>query len=501
MIGSRPGYLCLVSLLLASAPLSAADHALLIGGGPEPEQSQVSIERNIIWIDRLLRQRAFASQQLLFTAGTDQAVDIIEQQPDDANIRHWLPLARLFGAQHDALAHYRPNEVPHIEGQSSATEVANTLAQSLGRLQQGDSLLLVYNGHGGWESDDPSENTLRLWGNSLLDVRKFSRITRLRPTGTTLRYIMPQCFSGGFVRNIADDVVHPDPQHIDTQQCGFFSVPDNMESEGCTRSIDSTQYRDYSTWFFAALSGNTRHGKPIKPALPADTPVTLADAHTWAYINGVSTDIPFTSSEYFLELWQPWYTRWHTAGQPDENNPYYQTALALANKLQIPVDTPATMAKAAIEARQTLREAIARTNAQLDELREQEAAIRNNMLQTFDQLWPAARHPYSAAYQALLQNQAEQMLDWIARHPRYPALEQLQQKIEQTQQHRLELRRQAAGHARLQRMLKLASIRDHFDRQANAEARSTYAALRQCESWALPEQTQQIAPDYTSASR
>ena len=478
-----------------SLPLPAADHFLMIGGGPMPQQSQVSIEQNIQWIDALMRQRPFRSRQLLFTSGDKKMSDIIEQPENNADIQHWLPLARLFGEVEDGKSRFRPNLISRVDGESTASAVSNTLAKTMSTLHKGDSLFVVYNGHGGWESPDPSKNTLRLWKDTQLNVRSFSHIAQLRPKGTILRYVMPQCFSGGFAQSIASNVVHPDPEHIDGEQCGFFSVPDNMESEGCTRSINSLGYRDYSTWFFAALTGATRqNGGVEKTPIEKPGPITLTDAHNWAYVHGRSTDIPFTTSEFFLELWQPWYVRWQSIKTPSASNPYFQTALELAKVLKLKSRSLPKLASIAIKRQQDLRQLLERSHQKLRELGDQEEKLRNRMLQAFLQYWPSAGQPYSAAYYELISTQADDMLYWITTQPQYPLLEMLQNDMDQVKQDSLEIRREAAGYARLHRMLKLATIREFFDRQASSKARKTYQALRHCEAWTLPTFKTNAAP-------
>ena len=57
-------WLMTLTLLL---PLAAAarDALFVVGGGPLPEESQVSIERNVRWIERLTKNR-FPQSRLLF---------------------------------------------------------------------------------------------------------------------------------------------------------------------------------------------------------------------------------------------------------------------------------------------------------------------------------------------------------------------------------------------------------------------------------------------------
>ena len=476
----------LLATLCATGPVLAGDRLMIVGGGPLPEESQVSIERNVIWIDGLTQTPGYAERRLLFTAGPEKVKDVIEQRRGDAALRRYLPLSRIFGEQYDALSVFRANRLDRIDAPATAASVDRQLAETLAALRGGDSLWFIYNGHGGMESSDPSENTLRLWNDSTLDARRFATLLRARPTNTVVRAFMPQCFSGGFASALALNPESPSADHIDRLQCGFYSVPANQESEGCTVSVDAGEYRDYSTFFFAALTGRTRQGEPLAVETADGGPPTLLDAHRWAYVNGHSTDLPFTSSEYFLELWQPWYTRWQSIGTPADDNPYFPVALTIAGRLGIDADTPATLAAAAARLRRDAEQRAATTRASRDRLSTEEEALRRIVLNDFLHHYPEALFPYNARWNQRLRADESKIIDRITGHPDYPKLARLQDDLERLDRELLERERERAMVLRLQRMLRLTTIHDLFMRQADEPARQTYAALRGCESWRPP---------------
>ena len=475
----------LLHLALLPTTLLGGDALFIVGGGPLPEESQVSIERNVIWIDALTETPAFDTRRLLFTAGAKKVKDIVEQRRDDSDLRTFLPLSRIFGEQHDALSIFRPNRLRKIDAPATAASVDRQLSATLAGLRRGDSLWFIYNGHGGMESSDPSENTLRLWNDSTLDVRRFATILRARPTGVTVRSFMPQCFSGGFARSIAMNPAQPSPEGIDTLQCGFYSVPHNQESEGCTISVDSGEYRDYSSYFFAALSGRTREGNAVELDAPDSRP-TLLDAHRWAYVNAASTDIPFSSSEYFLELWQPWYLRWQTVRAVDGDNPYFRTALALAKKLGIESTGLHELATVSDEGRATLQTEIDEIRRRLDGAVADEKGLRETLLNDFLQQYPEALFPYNGKWVEAIKARGGQIAETIRNHPDYPRLARLQEKIDRLDQQLLDAERASTPYLRIERMLKLATIFEQFKRHADAAARDRYEALIACESWTPP---------------
>lgn len=476
----------LLALALLPLSLAARDNLLIVGGGPQPKESQVSIERNIIWIGRLTRD-AFASRHLLFTAGPDRVKDVVERQADNPKLQDFLPLSRIFGKRHDALSVFRTNRLPRIDAPATSSSVEQNLSSALSDLKPGDSLWFIYNGHGGMQSAAfPSKNTFRLWNNTTLNAQQFASLLQSRPDGISVRSFMPQCFSGGFATSIALTPEKPSASAIDPLQCGFYSVPSNQESEGCTISVDSGEYRDYSTYFFAALSGKRRDGSPVTVETSDNGRPTLLDAHRWAYINSASTDIPFSSSEYFLELWQPWYLRWQSVVTPDENNPYFRTALTLAKKVGIDDTQFHRLARISDERYLELQREINATRQQLDKTSIAEKTRRKRLLNDFLQHYPEAQFPYNSAWNTLIQKQGNEILDWIRQHPDYAELARLQDGLDRLEQQLLEQERAATPYLRIKRMLKLTTIHQQFQRHSTQAEKDTYLALLDCESWIPP---------------
>ncbi len=476
---------------LLSPPLSAGDHLLLVGGGPVPQDSQVSIESNVIWIDRILRERGFDSKEVMFAGGDNGAPDVVLHAPERAEVQRWLPLARIHGEPHAGVASFRRNQLAGIARKADADAVDEALRQALGGLGPDDSLWFVFNGHGAWGAPNATHNALRLWGETALDVKTYADRLAQTPAGATVRHFLPQCFSGGFVRALFKDPAQPRADAVRPGQCGFFAVPENLESEGCTPGVDVGEYRDYSNFFFAALDGRTRLGGALArdPDVNGDGRVSLSEAHGYAYTEGFSTDMPFATSEYFLELWQPWYVRWQSALKPAADDPYLRRAWRLAEVLGMRATSATALARAALASRRALEQAAAEQLRLIEQIAEHEHTVRTELLAAFLLAWPAAAQPYSHAYVALLESEAEPMLAWIRALAEYPVLEALQIELEQAHLQLLDGQRRITAFARVHRMLKLATLRTHFERTASAEARATLAALEACENWVPPAPT------------
>lgn len=475
-------------LLLAASTAQAADSYVVFGGGPSPDSSQVSIEKNAIWIDEVLRQRAFTHSDVLFGAGTQGAADVVLHAPDDTDILRWLPLARLYGKQQEARTKYRANQVTRSSGDFGKERVTALLDKNIQSLQNGDNLLLVYSGHGSYEPPDVSRNALRLWGETPLSVNDLTRLLDKTPQGATVRYVLPQCFSGAFTRGIVRNPSKPRLDEVATNRCGFVAVDERTIAEGCTAGIDAGDYRDYATYFVAALAGQTRLGEALtrQPDLDGDGKVSLSEAHDYAYTEGFSTDVPRSTSDYYLELWEPWYTRWHTFVSLSDANPYWQTAQRVRDKLGIDATTPAAIAKVALAKRRELERAIADKQSAHDDAHTQTEKLRKDLLKRFLIAWPNAMHPQSAAYAHFIQQQADAALAWITTQPDYAQLAARQDSAQQDTLAILDLRRQQAQYTRILRALRLAAIRENFTRLANKTEHDQYTALTTCEAWTPP---------------
>src|SRR5690606_37790820 len=233
-----------------------------------------------------------------------------------------------------------------------------------------------------------SKNALRLWGEVHLDANEFDAALDIAPAGATVRYVLPQCYSGGFTRSILSNPARPTISGFKPNRCGFFSVDERNLAEGCTAGIDAGDYRDYATYFVAALAGQTRLAQPldIDPDANNDGQVSLAEAHIFAFTEGFSTDIPRSTSDYFLELWEPWYVRWHSFVPISRDNHYWLMAQRLATRLDIKSIDAHAMAMDALAQRQALAEEIEtqqekhdRNHAQAEQLQKD---LRRRFLRT-----------------------------------------------------------------------------------------------------------------------
>src|SRR2546423_15445897 len=81
----RPATVILIAVLLAAASrTSAADHFLTIGGGSSASNNQVSLEKNVLFLQRYLNASGLGSvpHEILFSDGNGGARDLQFEDPN-----------------------------------------------------------------------------------------------------------------------------------------------------------------------------------------------------------------------------------------------------------------------------------------------------------------------------------------------------------------------------------------------------------------------------------
>lgn len=282
------------------APGRAADHFLTIGGGDSPSYNQVSLEKNVLFFQRLLRdlEGPGIAHDIFFADGTAGSRDV-QYVADDQLPRVNLLLARLFNQEEGAHLRYRPHQIPGLRGPSTRRSIENWFDTTGRQLGDGDRLFIYFTGHGG--EGNPSRNTnFSLWNERSMTMFDFTSLLDRLSSKVNVVLIMVQCHAGGFA-----DVIFSNgragPRLSNARRCGFFATTSDRNAAGCTADISEDDYRDYSTYFFAALDGKTRTGQSVMtPDFDRDGRVSLAEAHAYTLLNADTIDLPLTSSDVLL---------------------------------------------------------------------------------------------------------------------------------------------------------------------------------------------------------
>lgn len=472
--------------LFLSAPVFAGDYIWLIGGGPSTQSSQGQIELNVKWEREVIaRQSPDAKLRVFYTDGNLPEKDVIVWQHPRESKDALQPLARVFGAQTHNGESYHSHTLPNVVGGTRADILITDLKKEFATLKRGDRALLIFYGHGTFEDKDVGLNALRLWDNTQLTARELESLLSVINPDVPVRFVLPQCFSGGFSR-----VMHPRGDDtrdlVQHNRCGFMSVPQNRESEGCSPSINVGDFRDYSTYFFAALDGRTRLGDKLAPGTAdrnGDGSVSLREAHLYSIATAMSVDSPRSTSEIFLEDWQPWYLRWLPVA-PVPGNVYQQLAAQLAVANSPPSNGRALMDALAASQKQTTSE---RDSMKLekDEIEKSVKKLQAVMRADVAKRWPEAMYPYTFNFYKFLRTQLDQVQEFIVRRADYPQLVNRQERILQLDTSILAADRKLAQFDKIIRLRRLSWLSGQFQRFANDKDRASYERLLACEETRL----------------
>ncbi|MDB5171766.1 MAG: hypothetical protein JWN51_539, partial [Phycisphaerales bacterium] len=299
---ARPvsGLLGFSIVILAASFALGGDHFLTIGGGDSPANNQVSLEKNVLFFHRLLTETEGKDvpQDVLFSDGAGKTRDLQMLAPDDPP-RINLLLARVFAGESELAFQFRPHDIPGVRGSSTRRGLEEWFNTTGAKLGEDDRLFIYFTGHGG--AGNPAQNTtLSMWCERPLTVTDFTKLLDKISPKTQVVLIMVQCHSGGFANVIFKDG-KPGPVLSPARRCGFFATTFDRNAAGCTPDTVEEDYKDYSTYFFAALGGKTRTGKRVEGCdLDGDGRVSLAEAHAHVLLHSDTIDIPVMTSDEFL---------------------------------------------------------------------------------------------------------------------------------------------------------------------------------------------------------
>lgn len=260
---------------------------LIVGGGPDRRNNQVAIESNVRYVYRLLPGNS--ATRVLFTDGDPKSRNVLYVGDDNR-------------------PHFRAPDVPRLDGASELIDVRTELRNLAASASQNPKtpVLLYFTGHGGPDdSGTYANNRYDLWNGEELSVKTLASTLRQFPAETPVALVMVECFSGAFA-NVLFEGGDPAGPLVDRNVCGFFaSVPQRMAA-GCTPNVNEADYHDFTGYFFAALSGSDRMGRPVPSAdYDHDGKIGMNEAFAYALIHDDSIDTPVCTSDAFLRRFVP----------------------------------------------------------------------------------------------------------------------------------------------------------------------------------------------------
>lgn len=293
--------MCLALSLIGCATTSGDTHLLLMGGGSEPKSNQISLEKNILYFHRVIGRLDLkdAHRDVLFANGDDPAQDDVQYLADASDAPQAMRMIDvLMGPGRSRSKTYRPHDIGGGEIETSPENINSwfdTHAQEVG---PDDRVLVYFTGHGSKGPKENKQNTsLRLWSKKAMRVQPFVGNLDKLDKQTPVVLVMVQCFSGGFA-NVIFNEGDPAKGLSDHNRCGFFASVHDRPAAGCTPHVNEADYKEYSSYFWAALSGEDRLGEPVdRPDYNGDGQTSYLEAHAFALIHSDSIDLSMSTSD------------------------------------------------------------------------------------------------------------------------------------------------------------------------------------------------------------
>ena len=284
-------------------PEERNSHFLTIGGGYSPSGNQVSLEKNIQYLQRVMAGlgRKNAPHTIYFADGNAKGRDLqfYDEKFEIPKIN--LYLAEFVGSTRGLWNQYRNHDIP-VNGPSKSAEIRKWFDAKGKKLSgEKDRLMIYFTGHGGRGDKKTPHNTIMyLWQDTNFRVNQFVTELDKLPKELPVTMVMVQCYSGGF-SNIIFKEGDPKKGLSDHNRAGFYATVQTRVAAGCTPDINEANYREYSTYFWEALYGQTRMGKKLeKPDYNDDGQTSYSEAHAYTILNSRTIDIPVKTSDAFL---------------------------------------------------------------------------------------------------------------------------------------------------------------------------------------------------------
>lgn len=480
----RPSAFLAAFILALNAVHGSADdlHVWLIGGGNNLENSQGQIEENVRWLENIFSGRGIQTRTYYTHGqGADGGHDVVYFAQPEERDPVLEPILRVYGQSLQYAQKTRTNSLSNIVGSTEKSALTDSLIEDFSQVGPDDSVLLVYNGHGDIDPDNTLHNNLLLWNDTSLNVAELHALFgHIRPEAE-LRFVLTQCFSGAFASLVYDS---PASTSLSPQsRCGFLAESDRRESEGCDLSTNQAEFRDYTTYFFAALNGKTRLGETIPTDeinLDGSGLVSFRDAHLYTLRNAHSSDLSRSTSEVYMERWQPWYLRWNSFGPRNPDSDYRHARDFVARQHQLPAKG---LARLRAE-RQLQAEELARTeqaHAHYREVRAHRDALQQALATALPDL-----ADINAEYLARMPDaELYQLAQVIQQSDLYPPLVQAQAAAEQATAEWQAAVRDRTQAKKIHRLARLARLEANFARYGSTEARRALERISSCEAGTL----------------
>ncbi len=480
--------LCVLVLTCDSA---AKDYFLTIGGGPSRETNQASLERNILFYQQLLASKGVLPAQhwIYFASGPSGGKDV--QTMDAASLPQANRLmAEFFGTERNLGLGYRTSEIAGVRGASTVDNIESWFRGVGSTLKAGDRLILYVTAHGEKSEDrrNPFETSIMLWNGEKLVVSELVRLLDTLPEGVRVVAVMVQCYTGGFARMIYDEA---DPENGLAKQnrSGFFATVHDREAAGCTPDVEEANYVEYSTYFWEALGGRSRTGKPVTPPdYDGDGKVSFAEAHAYTVIHADTIDLPLTTSNEFLSEESQFRDAEHPGLLPKET-PYekiYELATPAERAVleglskQLELSGNDRVAVAQREARAARRGRF-RSRGPGPSPRRRASQLRGTIAGDLKERWPELGNVLNPGSIELLTKRGKEFIEAVEGHPKY---KEYREQVELAEKEP-DPEKRRVKHERFLLTVQDVILRENLKRLNDAERLAQYEAIVAAEAGTL----------------
>lgn len=465
--------------LFGATHTATADEAVIIGGGYHLNASQGQIELNVQYAKDSLESKGL-NVTTYFTDGGNPGNDVFiqHQEPIDAT---YDALSRVLGNHVEQYKEYRSHNIDDVAGSTQREELLPNLHSYFSSATQPQ--WLIYNGHGRQSQSTPDQVTLELWNNTRLTAQELHE--ELKASSQPLRYAFTQCYSGGF-HSIAYEKSNNSLTPAKPLRCGFTAVSAYSLAEGCSASINTDDYRDYTTHFFAALTGFERNGDILlhEPDEDKSGDVSPREAHFYTLLNANSTDLSWSTSEDFLNRWEPWYLKWTPQTKTIPNNEYAKLFRELAKAQEIPLEDNSVN-----EVRNQLSTLTKNRHQLVQKINMSALAIktlRRDIAKPITAKWPAIMAPFTVGFQQLSkEGTLEEINAAIETDEKYALLLEQQNLMGELETSTVAIEREITQLEKLLHLRRMATLKDQLMKFGSETDIQSYQEFVACEELPL----------------
>ncbi|MEO1622039.1 MAG: Caspase domain-containing protein [Cyanobacteria bacterium J06632_3] len=264
-------------------PDNVSTYFATFAGGGAPSYNEIALEKNVLYFQRALNERGYSPElaHLFFANGNDGQATV--RYLDENNEQQ-----------------FKSPEIPELDGAATYENMLGWF-QSVAQTDKNCPSFFYFTGHGAYNRENEDNNWLILWEEAFVSVQDMAKWLEPLPADQPFVTMMAQCYSGAFANLIYEDGDPSRPVALQTR-CGFFATVASRPSVGCTPAVNEADYKDYSSSFFAGLTGRDRIGNTVSSAdYDQDEQISYAEAHAFAKVDEATTDWPISTVEAWLQ--------------------------------------------------------------------------------------------------------------------------------------------------------------------------------------------------------